>query len=453
MIIQLSDHFTYKRLLRFVASPILMMVFCSVYSVVDGLFVSNYAGKDAFAALNLIYPFINVLAAVGFMFGSGGTAIVSKTMGEGDNERANKYFTLVFLVAGGTGILLAVLGLIFLEPIAMFLGASGDNAHLLPLCKQYATITLCGLPFFMLQNMFQAFFSTAEKPKLGFVITLISGGSNIVLDALFVKVFNWGLSGAAIATTICQAVGGIVPIIYFARKNSSRLHFCKTGWYGSMLFKTVTNGFSELLGNICMSVVSMLYNKQLLRLVGADGVSAYGVICYVQFVFVAIYIGYTIGMTPLVGYNFGSQNIEELQNVFAKSLKLIVATAISMLILSIGLAGPIASVFVGYDQTLYELTVRGMRFYSLCYLFAGFNIFGSAFFTALNNGIISALISTARTLVFQVVCVLVLPIWFGVTGVWVSTVVAEFLSLVLTFVMLLAKNKKYGYIKRANHAV
>lgn len=446
--IQLSDRFTYKRLLRFVVSPILMMVVCSVYSVVDGLFVSNFVGENAFAALNLVFPYIMVLAAFGFMFGAGGTAIVSKTMGEGNDKLAKKYFTLIVIVAGCVGVVLAGVGIAALKPISVWLGASGKDADLLPLCIRYGTIILSVLPFFMLQNMFQSFFTTAEKPKLGFVFTLASGCTNIVLDALFVVGFKWGLTGAAVATALSQTVGGLAPIIYFSCKNSSKLRFEKPFWSGKIVFKACTNGSSELLGNIAMSLVSVLYNKQLMSLVGKDGVNAYGVIMYLQFIFVAIFIGYCIGVTPIIGYNYGAQNKKELQNVFKKSMVVISVVALSMVALGEGLAIPIAKIFVGYKQSLFDMTVKGTFIYSVCYLFIGFNMFGSCLFTALNNGLISAILSTARTLVFQIVCIYVLPLWLGLNGIWLSTVVAEGLTLALTVAMFAANNRRYGYVGR-----
>lgn len=445
--IQLSDHFTYKRLLRFVASPILMMVVCSVYSVVDGLFVSNFVGEDAFAALNLVFPYIMVLAAFGFMFGAGGTAIVSKTMGEGDDKLAKKYFTLIVIVAGCVGVVLAGVGIAVLKPISVWLGASGEDADLLPLCTRYGTIILSVLPFFMLQNMFQSFFTTAEKPKLGFVFTLASGCTNIVLDALFVVGFKWGLTGAAVATALSQTVGGLGPIIYFSCKNSSKLRFHKPFWSGKVVLKACTNGSSELLGNIAMSLVSVLYNKQLMSLVGKDGVNAYGVMMYIQFIFVAIFIGYCIGVTPIIGYNYGAQNRTELQNVFKKSMVVISVVALSMVALGEGLAIPIAKIFVGYKTSLFDMTVKGTFIYSVCYLFIGFNMFGSCLFTALNNGLISAILSAARTLVFQIVCIYVLTLFLGLNGIWLSTVVAEGLTLALTVAMFAANNRRYGYVK------
>lgn len=442
--IQLSDHFTYKRLLRFVASPIMMMIFCSVYSVADGLFVSNFAGQDAFTAVNLIFPYVMVLSAIGFMFGTGGTAVVSKTMGEGDEKSAKKYFTLIVFVAGVAGVAIAALGIVLLRPVAIWMGAEGE---VLELCVKYGRTILLALPFFILQNMFQSFLSAAEKPTLGFVFTVASGVTNIVLDALFVVVFGWGIVGAAVATAISQTVGGVVPLVYFSCKNGSKLRFSKFRWYGKVVFKACTNGFSELLGNVAMSLVAMLYNKQLMMFVGDDGVDAYGVMCYVQFVFVAIFIGYCIGVTPIVGYNFGAQNKAELQNVFSKSLKLILITSLAMLTLSFGLAYPIAELFVGYNQELCRMTVDGMRLFSLCYLFVGFNMFGSCFFTALNNGMVSAILSFARTLVFQIVCVYVLPLIWGLNGIWLSTVVAEGFSMILTVAMFWINRKKYGYVK------
>ncbi|MCM1289340.1 MAG: MATE family efflux transporter [Corallococcus sp.] len=451
--IQLSDHFTYKRLLRFVASPILMMVVCSVYSVVDGLFVSNFVGEDAFAALNLVFPYIMVLAAFGFMFGAGGTAIVSKTMGEGNEDKAKKYFTLIVIVAGCAGVVLAGVGIATLKPVSVWLGANGKDADLLPLCIRYGTIILSVLPFFMLQNMFQSFFTTAEKPKLGFVFTLVSGCTNIVLDALFVAAFKWGLTGAAVATAISQTVGGLAPIIYFSCKNGSKLRFQKPCFNGRVILKACTNGSSELVGNIAMSLVSVLYNKQLMDLVGKDGVNAYGVMMYLQFIFVAIFIGYCIGVTPIIGYNYGAQNKKELQNVFKKSMVIISVVALSMLALGEGLAVPIAKIFVGYKQSLFDMTVKGTLIYSVCYLFVGFNMFGSCLFTALNNGLISAILSISRTLVFQIVCIYVLPIWLGLNGVWLSTVVAEALALTVSVIMIVVFNRRYGYVRRKTDVV
>lgn len=441
--IQLSDHFTYGRLFRFVASPIIMMIFTSIYGVVDGLFVSNYVGKTPFAALNLIMPLLIVLGAVGFMLGTGGTAVVAKTLGMGEPERANEYFSLIIYTNVISGVVLALIGIVFARPVALLLGA--DDA-MVDYCVIYARIVLAALPFFMLQNTFQSFFITAEKPKMGLLVTVIAGVTNMIFDALFIAVFQWGLEGAAIATALSQAVGGIIPLVIFSRKNSGTLHLGKTKLYGKMLLHTCANGSSELMSNISSSVVTMLYNLQLIKFAGEDGVAAYGAIMYVNFIFIAIFIGFAIGSAPVISYHYGADNRDELKSLFKKSS---IATSVAgavMMVVAIALAPLLSSIFVGYDQALYRLTVRGFILYAVHYVLAGFNIFGSSFFTALNNGAVSAIISFLRTLVFQSGSVILLPILFGsIDGVWFSVIVAEVLTFVVTVSFIIAKRKKYGY--------
>ena len=443
MNIQLSDNFTYKKLLRFCMGPIFMMIFTSIYSVVDGIFVSNFAGEDPFVAINLIFPVIMILGAVGFMFGAGGTAIVSKTLGEGDKKRANEYFTLVVMVTFALGVVLAVGVFFLLRPIAVLIGAKDA---VLDLAVIYAKILICAMPFFMLQNLFQSFFITAEKPNLGFVFTVCSGVTNMALDALFIAVFKWGIVGAAVATALAQVVGGLLPVIYFACKNSSLLRFVRTRFYGRAIVQSCFNGSSELLGNIAMSLVSIIYNWQLLKISGNDGVAAYGVIMYVSFVFVAIFIGYCLGVAPIVGYNFGAANRIELQNIFKKSMIVIAVTGVVMCALSVGLAEPIAWIFVRESPELMVLTTRAMRLYSICFLFCGFCMFCSSFFTALNNGLISAIASFGRTLVFQIICIFILPLFLGLDGIWISTPVADVLSVALCALMFAVNNKRYHYL-------
>ncbi|MCM1533614.1 MAG: MATE family efflux transporter [Corallococcus sp.] len=441
-----------------------MMVFTSVYSVIDGLFVSNFAGDSdtPFAALNFIYPVIMVLGAVGFMFGAGGTAIVSKTLGEGHRAHANRYFTLIVAVTAVCGTVLGITGIFTVRYIAELMGATDE---MLDYCIQYARIVLCALPCFMLQNLFQSFFITAEKPKLGFLFTVVSGVANILLDALFVAVLGMGLQGAAIATAISQSIGGLSPVIYFTCKNKSLLRFTKTKWYGRIVAKSCVNGSSELVGNIAMSLVSMIYNVKLLQIANQNGVSAFGVIMYVQFIFVAIFIGYCIGTAPIIGYNFGAQNREELQNIFKKSMIIICVVAVTMLALAESLADVISSLFFNDSmikegmseetiesirnqiEVLRPMTANGLRLYSVGFLFAGFNMFCSSMFTALNNGFVSAVSSFARTLIFQIVCIFLLPLWLGLDGVWLSTVAAEGLSAVLSAVLFAVYNRKYGYVK------
>lgn len=442
MKIQLSEHFTYKKLLRFVLPSIVMMIFTSIYGVVDGLFVSNYVGKTAFAAVNLIMPFLMAISALGFMIGTGGSAIVAKTLGEGKKEQANEYFSmLVYLTLIG-GIVLSALGILFSPLIARGLGADGA---LLTNCVLYARITLLSMPAFMLQNVFQSFFVTAEKPKLGLGVIVIAGVTNMVLDFLLVGVFQIGLTGAAFATVTSECIGGLFPILYFARRNSSLLKLGRTHFNGQIFLCACGNGSSELMTNLSSSIVNSLYNIQLMNLAGENGVAAFGTIMYVNFIFIAIFLGYSIGSAPLVSYHYGAGNHDELKNLFQKSLRLIGIWGLMLFILAQLIARPLAAIFVGYDADLFSMTQNGFRIYCIAYLINGFNIYGSSFFTALNNGLISAAISFLRTLVFQLAAVLLLPLLLGISGIWSAVAVAELLTLGLTVTFFVRNRKKYHY--------
>lgn len=442
MNIQLSEHFGYKKLLRFTLPSIVMMIFTSIYGVVDGLFVSNFVGKQAFTAVNFVMPILMILGSVGFMFGTGGSAIIAKAMGEEKYEEARRYFSMFVYAAGILGIVLSGLGFIFLRPVAALLGAEGT---MLELGVRYGRIILLALPAYVLQYAFQTFFITAEKPHLGLKVTVLAGVTNIILDALLVGVFRFGVEGAAAATAISQCVGGIIPLIYFARKNSSALQLMKTGFNGRVLGYACINGSSELLSNIAMSLVSMLYNVQLLRYAGEEGVATYGVLMYVSMIFLAIFIGYSMGTAPIVSYHYGAANTDELKNLRKKSIVLIMISAVFMFVLSELLAHPLAMIFFAYDADLQQLTERAFFIYSFCFLFAGFGIWSSSFFTALNNGPVSAIISFLRTLVFQVAAVLMIPLLFDVDGIWLSIVLAEFAALVVGVLFLIALRKRYQY--------
>ena len=442
MKIQLSNHFTYKRLLRFTLPSMVMMIFTSIYGVVDGFFVSNFVGKTPFAAVNFIMPFLMILGTAGFMFGTGGSALVSKTMGEGDGEKANSIFSLIIYVSVGLGIIITVLGVIFIRPVAAMLGAEGV---LLDDCVLYGRIILAALPAFILQMEFQSFFITAEKPQLGLAVTVASGVTNMVMDALLVGALPLGLVGAATATAISQVVGGVIPVIYFSSRNSSLLRLGKAKFDGASLLKTCTNGSSELMSNVSMSLVGMLYNIQLLKYAGEDGIAAYGVMMYVNMIFIAVFIGYSIGTAPIIGYHFGALNNGELKSLLRKSLVIISGFSVCMLGLALVLAAPLSGIFVGYDSALLDMTVRGFRIFSLSFLFAGFAIFGSGFFTALNDGLTSALISFLRTLVFQILAVMLLPLVWELDGIWISVVVAEAMAVATGAVCLVVKRKKYKY--------
>lgn len=443
--IQLSDHFTYARLFRFVLPSIVMMVFTSIYGVVDGLFVSNFAGKTAFASINLIMPFLIILGAMGFMLGTGGTALVSRVLGEGDKEHANKYFSMITLFGILLGVILTVVGVLAMRPMAILLGAT---EAMVDDCVLYGRIVVCFLTSFMLQNMFQSFLIAAERPKFGLLITLAAGVTNMVLDALFVGVFRWGIAGAAIATGISQTVGGVVPLMYFLFSKSSPLRLRWTEFEAQPLLRSCANGSSELMSNISGSLIGMLYNAQLMRFLGEDGVATYGVLMYVQFIFVAIDIGYSIGCAPIISYHYGARNHPELRNLLTKGLKVMGILGIVMTIAAISLSGTLANIFVGYDATLCELTRHAFHLFSFAFLLAGFNIFLSSFFTALNNGGVSAAISFLRTLVFQAASVILLPMALDVDGLWWAASAAEALAFVVSIGFLLAMKVKYHYFDK-----
>jgi len=442
MVIQLSDHFTYKKLLQFTLPSIIMMLFTSIYGVVDGFFVSNFVGKTPFAAVNFIMPVLMIFGAIGSMFGSGGSALIAKTMGEGDEQKAVKLFSLFVYISAACGIVLAVFGIIFIRPIAAMLGAEGE---MLDNCVIYGRIILMALPAFMLQYEFQSFFVTAEKPQLGLYVTVAAGVTNMVLDALFVAVIPMGLVGAAVATALSQCVGGVVPLVYFARENTSLLRLTKTSFDGKAVFKAGSNGFSEFLSNISMSVVGMLYNVQLIRYAGENGVAAYGTLMYVNMIFLAAFIGYSIGTAPIIGYHYGAENHAELKSLLKKSLVIIGVFSAAMLVASEALAKPLSLIFVGYDSSLLSMTLRAFLIFSFSLLFAGIPIFGSSFFTALNDGLVSALISFLRTVVFQVAAVIIFPMIWGIDGIWVSIVAAEVVAAVVTVLFWLGNRKKYHY--------
>ena len=442
MKIQLSDHFTYGKLLRFALPSIIMMIFTSIYGVVDGIFVSNFAGKTPFAAINLIMPYIMIFGTVGFMVGTGGTALVSKTLGMGDHKKANDIFSMLVWFCIISGVTLTVISMVFLRPAAILLGAEGE---ILENCILYGMIVMPATTSYILQFAFQSFCITAEKSNLSLVMMVVAGICNMILDALFVAVFRWGLVGAAAATAIAQTVGAIIPLVYFARPNTSLLKLGKCHFDGKALLRTCTNGASELMSNLSMSVVGMLYNLQLLKYAGEDGIAAYGVIMYVNFVFMAIFIGFVISTAPLIGFNYGADNHAELKNIFRKSLVVLSAFALLMVGSAIALARPLSVIFVGYDQVLLEMTTRGFVIYALSFLLSGFNIFGSSMFTALNNGLISAVISFLRTLVCQTAAVMILPIFFELDGIWFSIVAAELAALILTVYFLIKYRKRYHY--------
>lgn len=440
---QFARTFTFKRLIKFVLPSVIMMVFTSIYGVIDGIFVSNFAGESAFAAVNLIMPVLMAFATLGFMIGAGGAALVSKILGEGDRKRACGIFSFLIYVTIILGLAVTAIGIIFMPDLAKLMKAEGET---LEKCVLYGRINMAGITLFMLQNVFQSFFPAAEKPKLGLAFIVSAGVTNAILDAVFLAWFKWGVAGAAAATVTGQAVGGLAPVLYFAFNRKCVLCLGKPTIDFKALGKTCTNGSSELMTNLSLSLVNILYNYQLMRIVGESGVSAYGVLMYVNFIFVSVFIGYSVGMSPIVGYNLGAGNKNELKNVFKKSLIIIAVTSALMFALAMALSYPLPYVFVGYDEALFALTRRGFMICSSMFLVLGFNIFGSAFFTALNNGLISAILSFMRTLLLQIVCVLTLPLLWGVDGIWAANVFAELIAVFVTFTFIICLRKKYGYL-------
>ena len=442
MRIQLSDHFTYKRLLQFVLSPILMMIFTSLYGIVDGFFVSNYVGKIPFAAVNLVTPVCMALGTLGTMIGTGGSAIVSHVLGEGKREKANSYFSMLIVFAVILSLFLSIIGFVFARPIASALGAEGE---MLENCVTYSRILYIALTPFVLQFIFQSFFVTAEKPSLSLIISVVSGIVNMLLDYLFIAVFDWKIAGAAIATGIGQIAGGIIPLIYFAKKNDSLLQFTKPKFEGKILLRALTNGSSEMITNLSTSLVNILYNFQLMKIAGENGVAAYGIIMYVNFIFMAVFFGYSIGSAPVIGYHYGAGNHKELKNLFRKSIFLMTSTGLILTVLAEILTVPLVKIFANYDADLFSMTCQGFRLYSIAFVVMGVNVWGSAFFTALGNGAVSAAISFLRTLVFQIAAIFVLPVFWGINGIWFAIVAAELLALIITAGFFIGNKKKYQY--------
>lgn len=442
MKIQLSDHFSYSKLIKFTLPTIAMMIFTSIYGVVDGAFVSNCVGSDAFAAVNLIMPIIMILGSVGFMIGTGGSAIVSKTLGEGKKEKANEYFSMLVYLCVVSGVILSVIGIIFTGPIAVLLGAKGSIAKD---CVTYGRTVFFMLTGLFLQNAFQSFLVVAEKPKLGLFVTLLAGFTNMFLDFLFVYVLRFGVFGAALATGISQFVGSVIPIIYFAGGKNNVLKLTKCRFNKDIIIKTCINGSSEMVTNMSMSLVNILYNMQLMKYIGTNGVVAYGIIMYVGFIFVGTYMGYAVGSAPVISYHYGAGNKDELKNLFKRSLTIIIVSSVVMTLIAEIIAGYLAGIFVSYDNNLLELTTEAIRIYAVSYLISGINIFASSFFTALNNGVVSAVISFMRMFVFQIVMILLLPVVLGISGIWTAVIAAEVLSVVISVMFLVKNRKKYSY--------
>ncbi|OUM63884.1 hypothetical protein PIROE2DRAFT_61018 [Piromyces sp. E2] len=442
MPIKLSEHFNYKKLLRFTFPTIIMMIFTSLYGIVDGIFISNFAGSDPFAAVNIVWPIVMMFSTIGFMVGTGGSALVSKTLGEDKKETAKRYFSMLIYLDIISGIIFAVIGIFVLRPVSILMGAKND---ILEYGVSYGKLLFIALPVFILQNSFQSFMVAAERPKLGLIITLLAGFTNMIFDFALIYLCKMGVEGAAIATAISQCVGGLIPLFYFMRKNSTHFRLVKTKIEVKPIAKACLNGLSEMMMNISLSLVNMLYNYQLLKITGKDGVIAYGIIMYVSFIFVGTFLGYSNGSAPIVSFHFGAQNVDELQNLFKRSIIIIFIGSLILTGIAEAASPLLAKIFVGYDDNLYDMTLKAIRIYSISFLILGYNIYASAFFTGLNNGIVSAIISISRTLIFEVAMIFILPIFFDLNGVWMAVSFAEGISLITSLVLLIMNRKKYHY--------
>lgn len=442
MKVELSGHYSVRRLALTSLPAIAMMMITSIYSIVDGFFVSNFAGSTEFAALNLVWPALALVSAIGLMIGTGGSALVSKTIGEGDTGRACSIFTMLIRLCLEAGAVVTVLLFIFMKPVVVALGAEGD---MIPLAVTYGRIVVLSMPMFILQMAFQSFYMTAERPELGTRMSIICGCLNIALDAIFIIGFGWGLTGAALGTTIALAAGGAYPLIFFASKrNRTHLRFVKTrGFDWGAILKACTNGMSEYVGNIALNVVSIGYNLQLMKYIGEDGVSAYGIIMYVGFIFAAVFIGYNLCVSQVIAFNYGAGNKAELKSLLFKSLGLIAAAGTVMTAIAEFTAPGLSRIFVGYDEGLCAITRHALRIYMLSFLLCGFNMFCSAWFTALGNGLVSALAAFVRTLVFELATVFILPGIIGIDGIWCSVCVAEVLAAIMAAALIYGFRKRY----------
>ncbi len=456
--IHLSDHFTFKKILKFTLAPILMMMFTSIYWIVDGFFISNYIGTSAFAGVNLIFPIVMIVACLGFMFGAGGAALVSKKLGEKDNEGANKTFSLITYTTFVVGIITSIIVFFLVRPIAEAFASINSietTEEMIDSATLYGRIMIGGVSIYVMQGYFHSFFAVNEKSMLGFFFTVIAGITNMILDYVLIGLLDLGVAGAASASLSGMLVGALGPFLYFRFSKDNLIKLGKTTFNFKDIAKSALNGSSEFVSNVASSIVTIVYNIQLLKYIGEDGVSAYGVIGYVCFIFFSVFIGYSMGIAPVIGYNFGAKNKDELTNVLNKSLIIIGIAGVIMTAFAVSLASPISYIFTNSSESLHQLSTHAMMIFSICYLITGFSMFGSAFFTALNNGVLSAIISICRTLVFQLSAVFVLPLIFGVDGIWASIIVAEFLSMVMTLVLIFTNRKKYGYevFKRASQKV
>lgn len=439
--INLKEHFDSRKIIKFTLPTIIMTLFTSIYGIVDGIFVSNIINSNAFASINLIMPFTLILGSIGFMFGTGGSALVSKILGENESKKAKEYFSVLIYSLIIIGVIISIISFIFMKPIATFLGAKDE---LLEMSMLYGKILMFSLPFLFLQNCFQSFMIVAERPKIGLVISLISGISNMILDYIFIYLFKFGIIGAGGATAISQFIGGIIPLVYFGRKNTTTLKLVKTKLLIKPIINTCYNGLSEMVSNISYSIVNILFNLQIMKYIGVNGIVAYGIINYVSFIFISVYLGFSTGAIPIISYHYGAKNKDEIKNLLKIGVRILFVVSIILTLIAEIFSKIFASIFVAYDTELLKLSTTAFRLFSVSYLISWFNLYVSSFFTALNDGRTSAVISFSRAFVGQIIMILVLPILFGINGLWLAATFSEIISLFISLIFLIKYKDKYN---------
>ncbi len=438
----ISQKFTLTSLLKFALPTTIMMVVLSIYTLVDGVFVSNFVGELAFSAINIIFPFISLIFALGIMAATGGNALVANNLGQGDDEKARENFTLIVIFATGLGLLLMMVGIVFNKEIARLLGAT-------PLIEEYARDYLSTLaPFIPLaiwMGFSQILFVTIGKPTLGLIATLVGGITNIIFDYLFIVVMNMGIKGAALGTGLGYSLPGLFFIYYFLFHRKNSLYFVKPRWRARVLLKTFTNGSSEFVANLATSITTFMFNLIILDLAGEQGVAAIGIILYAQFLLMSAFLGYAQGVAPIFSYAYGARDHLQLKKVFSISIRVIILFSLAIASFSYFASSSIVGIFVERQSQVFSLAKNGFSVFSLSFLFMGVNIFSSSLFTAFSNGKISASISFLRTLVFILGYLLFLPRFLGLPGVWLAIPLAEFTTMFFSISYLTIQRKKYHY--------
>ncbi len=439
----LAKKFSLASLLLFAAPNIIMMIVLSMYIIVDGMFVARFIGTTALSAINMFYPAICFEMALGIMIATGGSAIAAKKLGEGKQKEAQNNLSFLMVVEGSFGIVIAVVGNLFTAEIVSFLGASAAQA---PLSITYAKIIFSFAPAFFLQTAFQTFFVTAGKPALGLIVTILGGVANILLDYIFMAPLRLGVTGAAIATGIGYCIPAMVGVIFFLKAKTNPFHFVRPRFDGKVLLQACANGSSEMVTNLSNAVTTFLFNFTLLQFYGEDGVASITIILYFQYLFTALYFGYSNGIAPIISYKYGNDDRKQLQALFKNSVLFLIISSIAANVLLHFTISKLLTIFTAENSPVYQITLHGFSIYSMAFMIMGLGIFSSAMFTAFSDGITSAIISFSRTFLFIVGAILLLPAILGERGVWLAVPIAEAFGFLISILYLIGKKQKFHYI-------